>query len=123
MEIVISTGSEVMNERLCEQIRRCFPEANIQCFSDALFAIQYIYGRTVDIVVTETRMKRPMTAERFVDMVKKRNPNTQVVVLLSEDGSVLSMNGAYWVTQGQLALVLGAVKRRLVPEAEEENCK
>lgn len=85
MNIVVAAATEESLETLKTKIKNRFPTSNLYFYTDAMYAVQFIYNNGADIIFVEDVMRRPLTVVSFINVVKQKVPNAEIIVVSREE--------------------------------------
>ena len=84
MRILIADDMEYARANIMEMVKKIFPEAEIDTFSDGTHAWEAVKKREYDLLFTDVRMIR-MNGSELAEKVAEKHPHTEIFFVTGED--------------------------------------
>ena len=92
MRILIADDMEYARANIMEMVKKIFPEAEIDTFSDGTHAWEAVKKREYDLLFTDVRMIR-MHGSELAEKVAEKHPHTEIFFVTGEDKAELEQLG------------------------------
>ena len=92
MRILIADDMEYARANIMEMVKKIFPEAEIDTFSDGTHAWKAVKKREYDLLFTDVRMIR-MNGSELAEKVAEKHPHTEIFFVTGEDKVELEQLG------------------------------
>ena len=88
MRILIADDMEYARANIMEMVKKIFPEAEIDTFSDGTHAWKAVKKREYDLLFTDVRMIK-MHGPELAEKVAEKHPHTEIFFVTGEDKAEL----------------------------------
>ena len=92
MRILIADDMEYARANIMEMVKKIFPEAEIDTFSDGTHAWKAVKKREYDLLFTDVRMIK-MHGPELAEKVAEKHPHTEIFFVTGEDKAELEQLG------------------------------